>query len=345
MGVGGPIPYISAGMIAPVPDVIGDHGGTVDRPFREAGVPTELASEPEQILPLRNYLVLLEAAAREIGDDHIGVSIAQRLKIEDLGDFGKLVIGAPTLRGAIEVFCTQVQSLSPASRCWLDSEGETVRWHYELTGIPQFREGLRLKGEQFVSLFLTVIRLATSSNWRSCEILLQRSTPLQLHSVQTRLGTEARCVGAYAVTFRRNLLDLPMTCGKQLGAAEQPALVHRLMSSAPEQTFIGSVKAIIRGHLCGGYPEMSAVAYSTELRPRTFQRRLAEEGFTYSDLVTVVRCEVAKEMLMDPSRSQLDISLSVGYSDAANFSRAFRQWTGVTPSEFRHSSLRLAAAT
>ena len=135
-----------------------------------------------------------------------------------------------------------------------------------------------------------------------------------------------------------------MTYAEPLGEIERQALRTRLVSTAPEDSFVGSVKAIIRSQLSGGYPEISAVARSTELSVRTFQRRLAEEGVVYSDLVAAVRRDLAQEMLADPSRSQLDVSMSLGYADAANFTRAFRQWTGATPSAFRRALERSPAA-
>ena len=49
-------------------------------------------------------------------------------------------------------------------------------------------------------------------------------------------------------------------------------------------------------------------------------------------------------VLADPSRRQLDVAMSLGYADAANFSRAFRHWTGVTPRKFRRALERMPAA-
>lgn len=337
MAGSGSIPFIYASIIAPVPDLIADHGGNMDRAFRMAGVPVELASQPERIIPMRDYLTLLEEAARETGDEHFGVSMAERLEVSDLGPFGRLIAGAPTLRRAIETCCALIHNYSPALRCWLAFEDNTARWHYKITGISDCREGRRLDCEQTLLLFCTLIRLATGPNWQPSEILLEQATPRQLRALQCRYGAPVRCGGEYALVFARDLLDLPMTYGHSLGEDEQQALVTELFSSGPETSFVGSVKAIVRSQLCGGYPEISAVARSTRLSPRTFQRRLAEDGIAYSDLVAEVRRDLAQELLADSSRSQLDVSLSLGYSDAANFSRAFKHWTGETPRAFRRS--------
>ena len=82
---------------------------------------------------------------------------------------------------------------------------------------------------------------------------------------------------------------------------------------------------------------MSRVARSAGLGVRTFQRRLAFQGVAYSDLVADVRRDLARDMLADRSQSQIDISMALGYSDASNFSRAFKSGVGMTPSQYRKS--------
>jgi AraC-like DNA-binding protein len=172
-----------------------------------------------------------------------------------------------------------------------------------------------------------------------------QATPHQLRVFEARLGAPVRRLDdTWALVFPRDLLGLPMTHAEALGKTEQQALHTRLMSTAPDDCFGGSVKAIVRSQLCGGYPEISAAARSTGLSVRTFQRRLADESVVYSDLVTDVRRDLAQEMLSDPSQRQLDVAMSLGYADAANFTRAFRHWTGVTPREFRRALERVPAA-
>lgn len=68
---------------------------------------------------------------------------------------------------------------------------------------------------------------------------------------------------------------------------------------------------------------------------RTLQRRLAETGVSYSDLVDEVRLASALTLIDDRSIRLSEISRKLGYADAANFDRAFRRWTGFSPSQVR----------
>ena len=75
--------------------------------------------------------------------------------------------------------------------------------------------------------------------------------------------------------------------------------------------------------------------FGQALRPRTLQRRFREVQEDYSSVLAQVRFEATLRLLDDPRISLTDIAYELGYSDSTNFTRAFRQWTGVSPSHFR----------
>jgi AraC-like DNA-binding protein len=68
---------------------------------------------------------------------------------------------------------------------------------------------------------------------------------------------------------------------------------------------------------------------------RTLQRRLADMGVSYSDLVDEVRLASALTLIDDRSIKLSEIARRLGYADAANFDRAFKRWTGLSPSQAR----------
>ena len=84
-----------------------------------------------------------------------------------------------------------------------------------------------------------------------------------------------------------------------------------------------------------GPPRIESVARAARCSARTLQRRLREAGLTFSGLLEEVRLEIAARMLEDSKKKVRDIALDLGYSDQANFTRAFRRWAGVTPSAYR----------
>ena len=71
------------------------------------------------------------------------------------------------------------------------------------------------------------------------------------------------------------------------------------------------------------------------MSPRSLQRRLADLGVTYKGVVDAVRRELALSHLSDRDTSVTEVTYRLGFSDVSSFSRAFRRWTGTTPSAWR----------
>lgn len=109
----------------------------------------------------------------------------------------------------------------------------------------------------------------------------------------------------------------------------------RVLISA--KTFVGGFRFVVKELLLTGHADLSLAADRVRIPVRTLQRRLAEAGVSYSDLVTEIRFELARELLAEPREKVETIAGLVGYSDASNFTRAFRQHTGMTPTDYRRS--------
>lgn len=73
---------------------------------------------------------------------------------------------------------------------------------------------------------------------------------------------------------------------------------------------------------------------------RTLQRRLGVKGLTFREALDRMSMTEAGIMLQDPDRSMTEIAWKLGYNDMAHFTRAFRRWKGVPPTQFRRQ-LRL----
>ena len=95
---------------------------------------------------------------------------------------------------------------------------------------------------------------------------------------------------------------------------------------------VSRVRAMLRDDLAITLPD---AAKRASMSPRTLKRRLAEQGTTYSEIIDDARRQRAL-LLLDDRRLTLDaIAAQLGYSDTANFTRAFKRWTGKTPGEAR----------
>jgi AraC-like DNA-binding protein len=96
------------------------------------------------------------------------------------------------------------------------------------------------------------------------------------------------------------------------------------------------VRSAVAGLLQLGRGDLHAVAEASGMSVRSFQRRLAEGGLCFSQLLEEARFEIARQRLLDSGVRVVDVAAELGYTDAANFSRAFRRWSGgLSPRQFR----------
>jgi AraC-like DNA-binding protein len=86
-----------------------------------------------------------------------------------------------------------------------------------------------------------------------------------------------------------------------------------------------------------GFLSLDETARALGLSARTLKRRLDEEGTSFSAILDEQRRARALLLLRSPELSVDTIAERVGYSDIANFTRAFRRWTGTTPTAFRRT--------
>jgi AraC-like DNA-binding protein len=80
---------------------------------------------------------------------------------------------------------------------------------------------------------------------------------------------------------------------------------------------------------------MESVAECLGISARSLRRQLAKEGLTYRQLIDHYRFETARRLIETTDRSLIDIACQLGYTEAASFTRAFRRWAGLSPSEYR----------
>lgn len=106
---------------------------------------------------------------------------------------------------------------------------------------------------------------------------------------------------------------------------------------------VGRVRAALSGER-GQYPSLGAVSERLFMSTRTLKRRLQERGLSFQRLLDQTRHDEALRLLQNPLLSVEAIAPQLGYSSSANFTRAFRKWTGSPPGAFRQGRVRAAPA-
>lgn len=107
-----------------------------------------------------------------------------------------------------------------------------------------------------------------------------------------------------------------------LGKLGQASMVNQVMGKLTEL-------------LPSGHFDEQDVAEHLNISPRTLQRKLAAEGVSYNGLLNQVRQDMAEVHMQNSMLSLTEIAYLLGFSEQSNFTRAFRRWHDVPPSEYR----------
>jgi AraC-like DNA-binding protein len=138
--------------------------------------------------------------------------------------------------------------------------------------------------------------------------------------------------------FPKSFLERPIepAGGASPGDGLRPAEDLAAWSArAPRRDFAGALDQIVATLAGDACPSIAGVAESVGMTVRTLQRRLAAEGSRYEKVVDAWRFRTATTLLTSTDVNVLDVALECGYSDHAHFTRAFRRWSGCSPTEFR----------
>ncbi len=109
--------------------------------------------------------------------------------------------------------------------------------------------------------------------------------------------------------------------------------------------FVSLLRMMIQPYICDGLIDVAFAAEMAGLSTRTLQRKLNLSGSSYSQIVQEARFELACSHLDEPGMKVIDVAMMAGYESPQHFTRAFRRFTGVTPSQYRDQSLRKAPYT
>ena len=128
---------------------------------------------------------------------------------------------------------------------------------------------------------------------------------------------------------------MPVFPGHGSGMQIQELPDINFLSSAPGKSYSEALQQVLRSYAADRWLSVNEASECVGASMRTMQRRLSTEQTSYSRVLEQARAEMARELLESTEASLADIAHELGYPSPGNFTRAFRRWSGVSPSEFR----------
>jgi AraC-like DNA-binding protein len=302
--------------------------------FEQAGLDPRKLYDPNARYLETRLNKLWQSALEATKDPYIGLRVASFWHPSAAHALGYAWLASATLKDALERTVRYFRLITDKERLTLTESDEDFRLIIEnpVTDCPTAPEDLDASFAALVRL----CRMCYGESFNPLRITMGRPAlpdpkPFAEHfraPIQYSGNENSVCFGKVEATT-----ILPTANAEVARANEQ--IVQEYLARFDRSSVAMQVRARLTEQLSSGHANQESVAHALHMSLRSLQRRLNDEGTSYKDLLDETRRELASHYMAESHRSINEITYLLGFSEPSNFSRAFRRWTGCSPSAYR----------
>ena len=317
-------------------------GRARERVLTRAAIPPDLLSAPQARVTAESFAALWMAVADELDDEFFGLD-TRRMKIGSFALLCHAVLHCTNLdkaiKGILRGFGLFLDDIRADVRL---EEGQAVVSIANKIASPfdrRFAEETLLIMIHGLICWLAGKRIAlTRAEFayprpiQAQEYAVMYSENLQFDVACTRIFFDARFLGAPVVQNASTLRQFLRTAPQSV-----------FLKYKNEDSWTAKLRRRLRGSIGEAtWPLLQDLAREFHVTPTTLRRRLTAEGTSFQDIKDQLRRDAAIDHLCNSALNVTEIATLVGFQDPSAFHRAFKQWSGVQPREYRLRQTREA---
>lgn len=306
------------------------HGVDTKALAAELGI-DEVLRDSEGRIPLRIQRRLLDLAAARSHDPAFGLHAAEAASVGSFEAFDYAMWASATLRDVFDRITRFYRVIGDDLALQLSVTGKWASFHRVVI------HDTRQRVEAMFAFIVVRARELVGRSFRLHEVRFVHRAPRDArpHRAVFRCPVRFGCA-APELVFAADQLALPVKTSKPGLAIVLDRHLRDLIGRLPHRGSLYSrVHQAIARTLHEGRPSLAATARAIHASPRTLQRYLREAGVTHRQIVDEVRRDMAERLLASHRVSVGEIAFLLGFEDVSGFRRAYRKWTGTSPSGVR----------
>lgn len=307
--------------------------------FESVNVDPDAPVDPKRMIPDAGYYDLCETVVRE--DEHgcsFPLRVGASMRCDDYGAFGLAWKTAVNLHGSYTRAERYGKVLTSVSTYELRTEGGKPFMMLHREG--ERRLGLRLSNEQTIAAITQISREVCEQHFHPEAVYFRHAQPRDISAHEDYFGCAVFfAADRDALLLSEEVLQVPNRLGDvSVSSFFDAHLDEELSRMVGDSDLAQRVRARISQALSQGVPSIADVSSTLGMSGRTLQRRLADRGYAYQELVDAARRDLAQRLLRRSDYSLAEIAFLTGFSEQSAFTRAFKRWAGQTPRSFRLSA-------
>jgi len=321
-------------------DVAARWGITAEQLLQPFGLDRQTLTSPTLRVPLATMNDIYRLALELTGEPALPFYVGMQMKLSSHGFIGFAAMTADTLAQALELVERFISLRIMGFTLRVEREGDIAHVQLETDlDLQPLRDGI--VAGLMIGLGQMGQVLTGETLFGGADIDIPENPRFEhinhMLPAQIRFNRPVN-----RISFDARYLDLPLVMADSASmqlAVEQ--CERELVAIGLNNRFVRQVRELIHQEATG-FRTVEAVAEALHMSERTLKRQLAQEGTTFSDILEDIRRQMAIRLLDANEHSIERIAEELGYSDVANFNRAFKRWTGTTPGQYRRASLEKA---
>lgn len=326
--------FVRSALLHTLPVLLKSYDKDVDTFLRYHRLRPEWLERGNYQIPFAQVAAAIDHAARLCRQPSIGLHMAATRTLDDIGEFFQLARTAPTALDALRDFELFAPLLSRAmcTRLDIDELAGRARLYFDINLDVQVN--IIQVVEYSILLICRILQHATGQSFLPLMVGFRHSPPAK-SSIYSRFFN-------VQVQFRQPLNVIEFS----LDTLRQPLPGHRyatyyqlkerlLMLRRREYDFVRDVRNRVRLSIQMDDCSLDTLAASYGWQARTFQRKLAERGLTFSGVQDACRKQLFSEMVLDTRMGLGVISQTLGYANQSSLHKSCLRWFGSTPREMR----------
>ncbi|CAJ1583803.1 AraC family transcriptional regulator [[Mycobacterium] wendilense] len=324
---------VRASSLVHVPELIAAHGGDPQQFLAEAGIDPAVLGDFHRYIRYTALTTLVGNAAEELDVPDFGLQLSKLQDLEMLGPIAVLARNAATVQAALVGVAKYLHTYSPAIKADLHLRENMARIEFAITlaRVPH--------RAQMIEVALGVIRgmfaMLSDSDFRPHRITFRHAqiSPTAVYFDTFRCPVEFNAP-ANALFFPRPLLGQRIAGGD----SQSYALAARYLTGRGHHRNVEEhVVELIDKLMPLGQASLDDVARTLTLHPRVLQRRLAETGTSFGQLLDDRRRESVTELLAVRDLPLSSVAHQLGYTEQSSLTRSCHRWFDATPLAVRRT--------
>ena len=312
-------------------------GFSIEPLFRAAGIEADLRLHAIPMIRPETLLWLMrECVAHTQAPHHFPFVLGEAFAFENLPAIDTFITTSPTLRDSLRIL-DWLQTLIPLCTMTVEEHDDVAVLRVSLSQWLADMPGADYLVEMEFASINKFARILVGDEARAERVCFKHGSATRQGQYELLFKSPVRLNQPYnGVVFKRALLDAPLKGASPTLHKQAESVVHEYLSKAHGKvSLVDALHKVFAENpqLLGQGIERTAARF--QLHPRTLQRRLQDEGHRFADVQARARFNLASDWLAHEQTDVETVSERLGFADRHSFTRAFKRWAGLTPSEFR----------